>query len=139
MIRTWQKANVPNSRRALIANQANADLFIRLHCDAAGSRTRGVLTLVPGKNRWTEPIVGSSARAGSVVHRAVLSATGAKNRGIRRRTDMAGFNWSKVPCVIVEMGVMTNRADDRLLASPAYQGKLATGIANGAIAYLAGR
>jgi N-acetylmuramoyl-L-alanine amidase len=136
MVRTSQKANVPNSRRALIANRAGADLFIRLHCDAAGSRTRGVLTLVPGKNRWTGPIVARSARAGSAVHRAVLSATGAKDRGITRRTDMAGFNWSKVPCVIVEMGVMTNRADDRLLASPAYQAKLATGIADGAFAYL---
>jgi N-acetylmuramoyl-L-alanine amidase len=136
MVRTSQKVNLSNSQRAKIANAANADLLIRLHCDAAGSKTRGVLTLVPGKNRWTSPIVKPSARAGSAVHKAVLKSTGAKNRGIRPRTDMSGFNWSTVPSVIVEMGVMTNRTDDRLLASSAYQKKLATGMANGVMAYL---
>jgi len=139
MIRTSQKANVANSRRALIANAANADLLIRLHCDAAGSKNRGVLTLIPGRNKWTGPILAQSALAGSAVHKAVVATTGAKNRGIRRRTDMSGFNWSNVPCVIVEMGVMTNRADDRLLASPGYQNKLATGMSNGVMNYLSTR
>jgi N-acetylmuramoyl-L-alanine amidase len=139
MIRTTQKANIPNSKRAAIANAAHADLLIRLHCDAAGSKTRGVLTLVPGTNKWTGPIVKPSAKAGSAIHKAVLRATGAQSRGITRRTDMAGFNWSKVPSVIVEMGVMTNKTDDRLLASTAYQNKLATGMSNGIMTYLSGK
>lgn len=139
MIRTSQKVNIPNSRRAQIANAANADLLIRLHCDSAGSKTRGVLTLVPGKNKWTGPIVKRSASAGSAVHKAVLSSTKAKNRGIARRTDMSGFNWAKVPCVIVEMGVMSNRTDDRLLASTAYQNKLARGMSNGVVKYLSAK
>ncbi len=49
---------------------------------------------------------------------------------------MSGFNWSKVPAVIVEMGVMSNATEDRLLSSPAYQQKLATGISNGVVTYL---
>ena len=52
---------------------------------------------------------------------------------------MAGFNWATVPSVIVEMGVMTNPAEDRLLASSAYQEKLAEGMANGIMKYLEGR
>jgi N-acetylmuramoyl-L-alanine amidase len=139
MIRTSQKVSISNSKRAQIANAANADLLIRLHCDAAGSKTRGVLTLVPGKNKWTGPILKPSARAGSAVHKAVLATTGAKNRGIRPRTDMSGFNWSTVPSVIVEMGVMTNRTDDRLLASSSYQTKLANGMANGIMTYLSAK
>jgi N-acetylmuramoyl-L-alanine amidase len=139
MVRTSQNVNISNSQRAKIANSAKADLLIRLHCDSAGSKTRGVLTLVPGKNKWTGPIVKPSATAGTAVHKAVLSSTGAKSRGISRRTDMSGFNWSKVPSVIVEMGVMSNRTDDRLLASAAYQNKLAVGISNGVMKYLAAK
>jgi len=136
MIRTSEKVNIPNSKRAKMANDAGADLLIRLHCDSAGSKTRGVLMLVPGKNRWTGPIVKSSASAGSAIQKAVLKATGAKSRGTSKRTDMAGFNWATVPSVIVEMGVMSNKSDDKLLASSAYQQKLATGMANGIMAYL---
>ena len=139
MIRTKQNVNIPNSARAKTANSVKADLFIRLHCDSAGSKTRGVLTLVPGKNKWTGPIMKKSAKAGSAIHKATLKATGAKSRGITQRTDMAGFNWSKVPCVIVEMGVMSNSTDDRLLASSTYQNKLARGMTNGIMAYLAGK
>ena len=51
-------------------------------------------------------------------------------------SNMSGFNWSKVPAIIVEMGMMSNAAEDRLLSNPAYQDKLATGIANGVVAYL---
>ena len=136
MIRTSEKVNISNSKRAKIANAANADLLIRLHCDSAGSKTRGVLMLIPGKNQWTGPIVSQSAAAGSAIRQAVLAATGAKSRGTSKRTDMTGFNWSTVPSVIVEMGVMSNKADDKLLASSAYQDKLADGIANGIMAYL---
>jgi N-acetylmuramoyl-L-alanine amidase len=139
MIRTSQKVNIANSRRAQTANAAKADLLIRLHCDSAGSKTRGVLTIVPGKNKWTGPIIKSSGTAGSAIHKAVLASTGARNRGISRRTDMAGFNWSKVPSVIVEMGVMSNRTDDRLLASTAYQNKLARGMSNGIMKYLSAK
>lgn len=140
MVRTSQNVNIPNSKRAQIANAAGADLLIRLHCDSVGNRTtRGLLTLVPAKNRWTGPIVAPSRRAGRAIHSATLASTGAKNRGITGRTDMSGFNWSKVPAVIVEMGVLSNPADDRKLATSAYQQKLANGIADGIMNYLSGK
>lgn len=140
MVRTTQSVNIANSKRAAIANNANADLFIRLHCDGSTNhRVKGFLTLVPGKNRWTGPIVSPSAIAGKKIHSAVIAATGARNRGITPRTDMAGFNWSKVPAVIVEMGLMSNYSEDRALSSSAYQKKLATGMTDGIMAYLATR
>ena len=52
---------------------------------------------------------------------------------------MSGFNWSQVPSVIVEMGVMTNPTDDRKLASASYEQKLASGIARGIVAFAAGK
>ena len=139
MVRTSQRVNLSNSRRAKIANAAQADLTVRIHCDSAGRSTRGLLTIVPAKNRWTTPIVSSSASAGKLIHASTLAATGARSRGVARRGDMTGFNWSKVPSVIVEMGNMRNRTDDRLLNSAVYQDKLVTGIADGTMGYLATR
>jgi N-acetylmuramoyl-L-alanine amidase len=140
MIRTSQNVDIPNSKRAKIANAAHAGLFIRLHCDGVNSSSvHGLLTLVPARNQWTGPIVTASGRAGRDVHRAALAATGAFDRGITPRSDMSGFNWSTVPSVIVEMGVMSNPAEDRRLSTAAYEQKLASGIARGIVAFAAGK
>jgi N-acetylmuramoyl-L-alanine amidase len=140
MVRTKQKVDIPNSKRAKMANAAHAGLLIRLHCDGAGSSSvKGLLTLVPARNSWTQPIVTVSARAGRDIRAAAIKATGAKDRGITRRGDMSGFNWSKVPAVIVEMGVMTNRADDRKLSQASYQQKLADGMAAGIALFATGK
>jgi N-acetylmuramoyl-L-alanine amidase len=137
MVRTSQNVNISNSQRAAVGNKAGADLLLRIHCDDIGnSGTNGLLVMVPAKNRWTGPIVAQSAKAGKTIHSAAIKATGAKDRGITQTAAMSGFNWSEVPSVIVEMGLMSNPAEDRKLSSPAYQQKLATGISNGVVSYL---
>ena len=140
MVRTSQNVDIPNSKRAKMANAAHAGLLIRLHCDGASSSSvAGLLTLVPGRNAWTGPILSASARAGRDIHAAAITATGARNRGITPRSDMSGFNWSKVPSVIVEMGLMTNPAEDRRLSTASYQQKLADGMAAGIARFAAGK
>jgi len=134
MVRTKNDVNIPNSKRAKFANKKKADLFIRLHCDAAGQAS-GFLTLTPAKNKWTKKFYKRSLKASKIIHKAVLANTGATDRGISKRSDLSGFNYAKVPSVLFEMGVMTNATDDRLLASKKYQKKLAVGIANGADKY----
>lgn len=140
MVRETQNVNISNSARAKIANDAHADLFIRLHCDGTNDRTQhGISTLVPVRNNWTVAIVDPSRKAGTLVQRAAVASTGAKDRGVVNRGDLSGFNWAKVPTVLVEMGFLSNAAEDRSLATPAYQKRLSTGIADGALAYLQGQ
>jgi N-acetylmuramoyl-L-alanine amidase len=137
MVRTSQNVNITNAQRAEIGNKAGADLLLRVHCDDVSNSTlHGLLIMVPAKNQWTGPIVAPSAKAGKAIHSAAIKSTGAKDRGITATAQMAGFNWSKVPSVIVEMGMMSNAAEDRLLSSPGYQQKLASGISDGVMAYL---
>lgn len=136
MVRTTNKVNISNAARSRMANRAHADLLIRIHANGStNAKTHGYLTMVPGKNKWTKPIVARSLKAGKAIHRATLKATGAKNAGLVKSTKMTGFNWSKVPCVIAEMGFMSNRAEDRKLQTAAYQAKMVKGIANGIDAY----
>jgi len=140
MVRTTQKVDIPNSKRAGIANSAHAALFIRLHCDGVNSPSaHGFLMLRPGVNRWTGPIVALSKIAAGLVDKAVLGTTGALDRGTQVRNDLSGFNWSKVPTILVEMGVMTNPSEDRKLSTASYQQEIADGMANGVVQYLHGR
>jgi N-acetylmuramoyl-L-alanine amidase len=140
MVRSKQDVNIANSKRAQIANDAHADVFIRLHCDGNNNHSlHGLSTLIPAKNSWTAPIVDESKTAGRYIHDAVVKSSGAADRGLVKRSDLSGFNWAKVPTVLVEMGFMSNSAEDRKLDTAAYQKKLAEGMANGIMKYLASK
>jgi N-acetylmuramoyl-L-alanine amidase len=54
-----------------------------------------------------------------------------QNRGVVEHSDMTGFNWSKVPVILVEMGFLSNPTEDKLLSSEDYESKLAEGLCNG--------
>jgi N-acetylmuramoyl-L-alanine amidase len=140
MVRTRSAVNIANSSRAKLANAAHSDLFVRLHCDGSTVHSKhGISTLTPGRNTWTGPIVARSRTAAGLLHRGMLEHTGAVDRGIVSRTDMAGFNWATVPSVIVEMGFMSNTTEDRRMATAAYQNKLAAGLEEGTLSYLGSR
>ena len=48
---------------------------------------------------------------------------------------MTGTNWSRVPTTIVEMGFLSNRSDDSLMATDYFRQEAAIGIANGLDAF----
>ncbi|MCL5734663.1 MAG: N-acetylmuramoyl-L-alanine amidase [Actinobacteria bacterium] len=138
MTRTSQNVNISNSARAKIANEAHADLFVRIHADGSdNSSTNGIHVLYPVSIKgWTDDIAGASKKAASLAQQALIAATGAKDRGIDARSDMTGFNWSDVPVFLPEIGFMTNPAEDQLLASGAYRDKIVKGMTQAILQYL---
>ncbi len=138
MTRTTQEVNISNIERAQLANQAPADLFVRVHADgAADSSIHGILMLYPATIAgWTDDIAAESRRAAQIALDALLAATGAKNRGLVARSDLTGFNWSDVPVVLAEIGLMTNATEDALLATDEYQGKVVQGLTDAILEYL---
>jgi N-acetylmuramoyl-L-alanine amidase len=137
MTRTTNDVNLSNSERAAVANKNDADLFLRIHADGSPDRkVSGMSTLYPASNRWTKPIAAESKAAAGAVHSAMVDATGAVDRGTVARTDIAGFNWSEVPAILVEIGFLTHPVEDKLLVSPHYQDTVAEGIAAGTLAHL---
>lgn len=137
MTRIKHDVDLTNIERAKKGNQAGADLVVLVHADGNVDRAmRGVSTLIPVPSGWTKPIAERSERAGRAVQAEMVRATGAKDLGLHERGDITGFNWSKVPVILVETGFMSNPSEDRLLASGAYQDKLADGIVGGVMEYL---
>jgi N-acetylmuramoyl-L-alanine amidase len=138
MTRTSQDVDISNVQRAQIANQAHADLFIRIHADGSDSNaTRGIHVLYPASIKgWTDDIAAPSALAARMAQSALVAATGAHDRGLDARDDMTGFNWSDVPVILPEIGFMTNPEEDRLLNDPAYQAKIAQALADAAARFL---
>jgi N-acetylmuramoyl-L-alanine amidase len=128
-----------NIARARFCNRRRAALMVRIHADGSPAPSlHGVSTLVPAWHRgWTDDIYARSVRAGRAIQAAVVSATGAANRGVVQRSDLTGFNWADVPAVLIETGFMTNPAESSRLRTPAYQQKVALGIQHGVAAFVA--
>jgi N-acetylmuramoyl-L-alanine amidase len=133
MTRSDHDVDLSNRERAEIANEAKADLFLRIHADGdASNRAQGISIQVPSKdNPYTEGIAAESKQIGEYVLEDLLSYTEAKSRGLQAREDLSGFNWVKVPSILVEMGFMSNPDEDRKMSTLDYQDKLASGISNG--------
>ena len=61
----------------------------------------------------------------------MVSSMNCKREKVWETDTMSGINWCQIPVTIVEMGFMSNEAEDRNMATDAYQTLLAQGIANG--------
>lgn len=121
-----------NIERADVGNNNSADLSIRIHCDSAdASSAKGASMLVPAPVGYAENIAGISRTYGEIILNNLVSTVGMYNRGVIERSDLTGFNWSKVPVVLIEMGFLSNPEEDNLLNSDSYQEKLAQGLCNG--------
>ncbi len=136
MTRTKQNVNLSNKDRAEIANRAHADAFLRIHANGSdNSSKRGAFTICQTKkNRYTRLYSKSYTLARDVIQ-GIGRSTGKKTRGVWKTDTMSGINWSKVPVTIVEMGFMSNRTEDLLLADGHHQDKIAEGIADGVDQY----
>ena len=135
---TTSGTSMGNVARARIANRAGAALFLRIHADGStDARARGTHTLHPAlRPGWTDDVYASSKRAARIVQTEMVGALGFPNRGLQERADFTGFNWADVPVILVEMGFMTNPAEDRQLSTPAYQRRAAVGLCRGTLRFL---
>ncbi|MDB5056039.1 MAG: hypothetical protein JWM44_4089 [Bacilli bacterium] len=137
MVRRSNDVNISNSERANICNDAHADLMLRLHGDGNDNhQIKGMTIFYPSAdNKYTKTISKPSLDFAKIISDQILIKTKAKSNGVKSRNDLTGFNWLKVPSILIEMGFMTNKTEDLLLSTPEYQDKIVSGIKNGLDAY----
>ncbi len=133
LVRDRHEVDISNIERAQVANEVNADAFIRIHANGANdSSVHGALTICQTSNNpYNSATYPQSYDLSQKVLSEMVDATGAKNRGIWQTDTMTGINWSNVPSTIVEMGFMSNSKEDQLLSTESYQDQIVQGISNG--------
>ena len=131
------------TERAAIGNRAGADAAVSIHADGGPAAGRGFHVIYPMSIRGlTADIAEPSKCLALVVRRTYRSGTGMPyatylgGNGLSVRSDLGGLNLSDVPKVFVETGNMRNRADARLLESPAFRERIARSIVAGLSRFL---
>lgn len=138
MTRTTHDIDISNSERAAIANENEADAFVRIHCNGSeNTSANGAMTIcMTPSNPYNGELYEESYRLSDEILTHMCEATGVKRERIWETDTMSGINWSEVPVTIVEMGYMTNKEEELKLVDAEYQKKMAISIADGIEAYL---
>lgn len=141
MTRETHDVDLSNKQRAEMSNEAGAALTVRIHADGDGSAsTRGFSVLYPSPSvAAVGPIAAESKEAATLLLAGLQEATGQKGRGLSAREDLSGFNWSRMPVILAEIGFMTNPEEDKRMSEADYQQQLVRGMADGIEQFLAGK
>lgn len=141
--------DVPLHERVAVADRVHADLFLSLHFNAgsASGAESGVETYCmtpygmpsnltrgytddPYYNWPNNAFDRDNFTLAMHLHRAMVSATGALDRSVRRARFMAVLRTQRRPAVLIEGGYLSNRHEATLINTPEYRQKLAQAVAN---------
>ncbi len=134
MTRTANNVKISNATRAKNASASGANIYIRLHANDAGTATgtRGAIAMITSaSNKWTASQYTKNKKLANCILTKYCASTKFTNRGVSETDQMTGNNWSTIPTVILEMGFLSNAAEDAAMNNASTQNLMVKGIANG--------
>ena len=122
--------------RANLANNVGATIFVSIHNNAAsGADSDGTYTFYWGTAGAEYSVEGK--RLAECIQSAVVEELGSDDRGARTWWGtLYVLNHTDMPSALVEVGFLSNPAEEAKLKDPAYQRKAGRGIAEGIMEYL---
>ena len=138
LVRESNDVDISNAERAEIANDLEADAFIRIHANGSeNSGASGAMTICQTpSNRYNGDLYEESRRLSECVLDAYTEATGIRREYVWETDSMTGINWCTVPVTIVEVGYMTNPDEDLRMQDPDFQDLMVQGLADGIDRYM---
>lgn len=140
--RTDQRISL--EERLYIINSLKAQLFVSIHCNSYSSpQANGVEIWHSFRGDYGNIYYREAMRIAAIVQEQLVQGTGLRNRGIKYRlventnSPIYGLDYyylhrkARCPGLIVELGFISNPAEEGLLADPAFQEKAAVSIMEG--------
>ena len=148
LLTRYRDNTVPLKSRAAIQRRHKSDLFVSIHVNATANRSiRGIETfaLTPAdapSSHGKSELKRNPANVRDAnnfllaysLQRALLSRTRAADRGVKR-ARFAVLKDISAPGALVEVGFISNPAEEKLLNSSAYIEKVSRAIAEGILTY----
>lgn len=132
LTRTKNNVSLTNIQRANILNKAGVDVALQLHCNGSSNTKKNGLSAF---YRTTGSWVAESKSLAKHLCREISAASGLYNKGTEAYNGYMSLNYSTTPAVLLEMGYMSNKKEDKLLATESFRKKLAYGIKEGLCSY----
>jgi N-acetylmuramoyl-L-alanine amidase len=124
--------------RSKIANDAKADLFISIHCDAVvnpAANGTGTFSYTPAGNQLLLAQQYQRSLLADLLQKELVTQLGRANRGVRQ-ANFAVLRETKMPAALVEVAFISNPEEEKLLADSSFQQKAATAIAEAVQKYI---
>lgn len=129
-----EDTDTPLKTRVQRANDKNADAYISIHANAFGTTWNEA----NGLESWIyEKVMPDSEtyRMAKGIHDELIQATGLRNRGMKRSSDLYVLKNTRMHAVLLECGFMTNKEEAMLLQDEGYCRKCAEAICRGVCAF----
>lgn len=121
------------NNRTAFANNLNADIFVSIHANAAGSSASGTETYYYSAAA-TNTRIAESKKLASAIQKRLIEAWNLKDRGVKG-DNFAVIRQTNMPAVLAELGFITNASDNAKLKSPEWRQKAADAIYLGILDY----
>lgn len=119
---------IPLDSRVKIAEDANADVFLSIHGNAAPNKdASGTETFYADTKR--------SKLLSDIIQKHVLAATGFKDRNSKQANYLV-IRKTTMPAALLEIGFLTNKTEESIMVQDDFQNKVAQAIVAGLKEYL---
>ena len=111
---------------AEMANKSKADLFVAIHCNAAGNKN------AHGTETWHYTGCPIGSKLAAAIQREVVETLGTRDRGVKSSRSLYVLRKTAMPAVLVEVGFISNAEEEKLILSKIPE--IGKAIADGIIA-----